>query len=202
MGVVLGRLYCIFFVKGIFVEQSQQEKSELSNACRAETTRRELLYLTTAGFGLVSVASVLSPLVQQMNPDKSVLALSKTDVNLAEIAQGQTRTVKWRGKPVFVKHRTEKEVKAMQDVALSDLKDPELDEKRVQKGNEEWLVVLGSCTHLGCVPSGNMGEFEGGWYCPCHGSQYDASGRIRKGPAPTNLPVPDYQIADNKLIIG
>lgn len=168
-----------------------------------EETRREFLYLTTAGFGVVAVASVVSPLIGQMQPDKSVLALSTTEVDLASISEGQTKTVKWRGKPVFVKHRTAEQIKEMADVPMSDLKDPQNDSQRVKTGNEQWLVVVGSCTHLGCVPSSNMGEFEGGWYCPCHGSHYDASGRIRKGPAPKNLEVPTYSfISNDKVVIG
>lgn len=170
--------------------------------CPSET-RREFLYLTTAGFGAVAVASVVAPLIGQMQPDKSVLALSSTEVDLSGIAMGETRTVKWRGKPVFVKHRTTEQIKEMTDVPLSDLKDPQADSQRVTAGKEEWLVVVGSCTHLGCVPSSNMGEFEGGWYCPCHGSHYDAAGRIRKGPAPKNLEVPTYKFtADDKILIG
>jgi ubiquinol-cytochrome c reductase iron-sulfur subunit len=168
-----------------------------------EETRREFLYLTTAGFGVVAVASVIAPLVGQMQPDKSVLAMSTTEVDLSSIPAGETKTVKWRGKPVFVKHRTPEQIKEMADVPMSDLKDPQVDAQRVTAGKEEWLVVVGSCTHLGCVPSSNMGEFEGGWYCPCHGSHYDAAGRIRKGPAPKNLEVPTYNfIPNDKIVIG
>lgn len=168
-----------------------------------DEARREFLYLTTAGFGAAAVCGVAVPLINQMNPDKSVLALSTTDVDLSGIPEGQTKTVKWRGKPVFVKHRTAEEIADMQKVDVAELRDPQEDTKRVQKGHEEWLVVLGSCTHLGCVPSSNMGEHEGGWYCPCHGSHYDASGRIRKGPAPRNLDVPEYKfVSDQKIVIG
>lgn len=170
----------------------------------AEKSRREFLYLTTAGFGAVATLSVISPLVAQMSPDKSVLAMSKTDVDLSSIEEGASKTVKWRGKPVFVKHRTEEEIAQMKaDDTASNLIDPEDDAQRVKKGKEEWLVVLGSCTHLGCVPTGDMGEYDGGWYCPCHGSHYDASGRIRKGPAPKNLEIPEYKfVSDNKIVIG
>jgi ubiquinol-cytochrome c reductase iron-sulfur subunit len=168
-----------------------------------DEARREFLYLTTAGFGIVGAASVLSPLIQQMQPDKSVLALSSTEVDLSTIPVGETKTVKWRGKPVFVKHRTPEQIAEMKQVNLAELPDPQDDSARVKAGNEDWLVVVGSCTHLGCVPSSNMGEFEGGWYCPCHGSHYDAAGRVRKGPAPTNLVVPNYEFIDkNKIIIG
>ena len=171
----------------------------------AEESRREFLYLTTAGFGVVAAASVASPLIKQMSPDKSVLAMSTTDVDLNTIPEGNTKTVKWRGKPVFVKHRTPEEIAEMKaDDAESDgFIDPQKDAERVKKGHEEWLVVLGSCTHLGCVPTGDMGEHEGGWYCPCHGSHYDASGRIRKGPAPKNLEIPEYEfVSDKKIVIG
>lgn len=169
----------------------------------ADESRREFLYLTTAGFGVVATASVVSPLVGQLQPDKSVLALSSTEVDLSSISAGQTKTVKWRGKPVFVKHHTGEQIQEMKSTPLADLKDPQTDEQRVKSGEEKWLVVVGSCTHLGCVPSSNMGEFEGGWYCPCHGSHYDASGRIRKGPAPKNLEVPEYKfISETKIVIG
>jgi ubiquinol-cytochrome c reductase iron-sulfur subunit len=179
------------------------DKNDNKKPYSADETRREFLYLTTAGFGVVAVASVVSPLVGQMQPDKSVLALSSTEVELSGIATGETRTVKWRGKPVFVKHRTPEQIKEMTDVPMADLKDPQPDSARVTAGKEEWLVVVGSCTHLGCVPSSNMGEFEGGWYCPCHGSHYDAAGRIRKGPAPKNLEVPTYNFTSNdKIVIG
>lgn len=169
----------------------------------AEESRREFLYLTTAGFGVVATASVVSPLVRQMQPDKSVLALSTTEVDLSTIPQGETKTVKWRGKPVFIKHRTPEQIAEMKNVPVDSLIDPQDDSERVKKGEEEWLVVIGSCTHLGCVPSSNMGEYEGGWYCPCHGSHYDAAGRIRKGPAPLNLEIPEYKFIDKeKILIG
>ncbi|MFT6084590.1 MAG: ubiquinol-cytochrome c reductase iron-sulfur subunit [Alphaproteobacteria bacterium] len=183
-------------------EKSPENLNNKKDYC-PEETRREFLYLTTAGFGVVAAASIVSPLVKQMLPDKSVLALSSTEVNLSSIPLGTTKTVKWRGKPVFIKHRTPEQITEMKDVALSDLRDPQSDADRTKVGNEDWLVVVGSCTHLGCVPSSNMGEFEGGWYCPCHGSHYDAAGRIRKGPAPTNLVVPEYEfIEKDKIVIG
>ncbi|MEM6603517.1 MAG: ubiquinol-cytochrome c reductase iron-sulfur subunit [Pseudomonadota bacterium] len=175
----------------------------VSPSYNPEESRREFLYLTTAGFGIIAVASVVSPLVGQMSPDRSVLAMAKTDVDLSTVAEGETKTVKWRGKPIFVKHRTKEEIDEMKSVNVADLIDPETDEDRVQSGREEWLVVIGSCTHLGCVPSSNMGEYDGGWYCPCHGSHYDAAGRIRKGPAPKNLEIPEYEfVSDSKIVIG
>ena len=124
-----------------------------------------------------------------MNPDASVRALASTEVDLSKINEGQSITILWRGKPVFIRHRTSKEISEAQSVSLGELKDPELDEGRVQK--PEWLIMVGVCTHLGCVPIGEKGEY-GGWFCPCHGSHYDTAGRVRKGPAPKNLEVPKY----------
>jgi len=142
-----------------------------------------------------------------MNPAADTLALSTTEVNLSPIEEGQAITVMWRGKPVFVRRRTAEEIKAAEDVDQSLLRDPQSDADRIVDGKKEWLVVVGICTHLGCVPLGQKpaeikGEY-GGWFCPCHGSHYDSSGRIRKGPAPTNLPVPEYTfINDTTIKIG
>ena len=132
-----------------------------------------------------------------MNPDSSVKALASTEVDISQVQPGKTITVLWRGKPVFVKRRTPQEIEEAKKVNLDDLKHPEKDEDRVKK--EEWLVMLGICTHLGCVPLSNKGEYNG-WFCPCHGSHYDTSGRIRKGPAPTNMEVPKYEFVDNNTI--
>ena len=168
-------------------------------------TRRDFLYLlagATAGFG--SLAAVW-PLIDSMNPSADVLALSIAEVDLAPIELGQRVTVVWQGKPVFVDHRTEQQIAAARAVDLAELPDPQADEDRVQKA--EWLIMIGICTHLGCIPKGQktgdpIGEF-GGWLCVCHGSQYDTSGRIRKGPAPNNLDIPPYQfIEDLKIQIG
>jgi ubiquinol-cytochrome c reductase iron-sulfur subunit len=165
-------------------------------------TRRDFLYVATAAFGAVGVAGVAWPIINQMNPDQSVLALSSTEVDLSAIQEGQTVTIKWRGKPVFIRHRTGEELKDVNAVDIKQLRDPEEDSKRVLAGKEKWLVVLGNCTHLGCVPVSNSGDYKG-WYCPCHGSHYDASGRIRRGPAPKNLVVPQYQfLSDTKIRIG
>jgi ubiquinol-cytochrome c reductase iron-sulfur subunit len=168
-------------------------------------TRRDFLYLLTGAVGAVGVASVAWPLIDSMNPSKDVLALASIDVDLAPVAVGQSLTVKWRGKPVFIRHRPEDQIKAAEDVPLNQLPDPQPDSARVQKA--EWLIVVGVCTHLGCIPLGqnpgeNRGPF-GGWFCPCHGSIYDTSGRIRQGPAPANLAVPTYAFtADTKVKIG
>lgn len=168
-------------------------------------TRRDFLMLTAGAFGAVSVAAAVWPLVDQMNPAADTLAASTTEFNLAPIKEGQRVLVKWRGKPVFITRRTKASIEAARAVPMAELADKQSDEDRARK--PEWLIVVGVCTHLGCIPLGtkqgeNRGEF-GGWFCPCHGSHYDTSGRIRKGPAPENLPVPDYAfLPDNKIIIG
>ena len=163
----------------------------------AEPTRRDFLYVAAAGMGAVAVGSAVWPLVNQMNPSADVLALSSTEVNIGNVAVGASVTVVWRGKPVFVRHRRDAEIKAANEVDMADLKDPQPDAKRVTK--PEWLIVLGVCTHLGCVPLGYQGEY-GGYFCPCHGSSYDTSGRIRKGPAPTNLEVPQYTFLNDTTV--
>jgi ubiquinol-cytochrome c reductase iron-sulfur subunit len=132
-----------------------------------------------------------------MNPSQDVLALSSIEVDLSGIEVGQSITVSWRGKPVFIRHRTAEEIETAKGVVMTDLPDPESDEVRAE--NPEWLILVGVCTHLGCVPLGQAGEYNG-WFCPCHGSHYDTSGRIRKGPAPTNLPVPAYVFLDDSNI--
>jgi ubiquinol-cytochrome c reductase iron-sulfur subunit len=160
-----------------------------------------MLFIATGAVGAVGAGSVAWPLIHQMNPDASTIAAgAPIDVDLSAIAEGSSVTVKWRGKPIFVRHRTPKEIKEAVDVPLAQLPDPQADAQRVKK--PEWLVVIGVCTHLGCIPLGNQGEYDG-WFCPCHGSAYDTSGRIRKGPAPKNLEVPNYAFAsDTKLTIG
>ncbi|WP_448188748.1 ubiquinol-cytochrome c reductase iron-sulfur subunit [Azospirillum sp. sgz301742] len=168
-------------------------------------TRRDFLYLATAAVGVLGTAASLWPMIDSMNPAADTLALASIEVDLAPVAVGQSITVTWRGKPVFVRHRTPEEIKAARSVKVADLPDPQPDEKRVEK--PEWLVVVGVCTHLGCVPLGQKptdprGDY-GGWFCPCHGSQYDTSGRIRKGPAPANLVVPQYAfLTDTRIRLG
>ena len=147
--------------------------------------------------GAVGLGAAIWPFIDQMNPDKSVEALASTEVNISSVEPGKSITVLWRGKPVFIKRRTPEEIAEAKKVKLDDLKHPERDEDRVKK--EEWLVMLGICTHLGCVPLSNKGEYNG-WFCPCHGSHYDTSGRIRKGPAPTNLEVPKYEFVNSNTI--
>jgi ubiquinol-cytochrome c reductase iron-sulfur subunit len=162
-----------------------------------KTKRRDFIFTASYTLGAVGVGAAVWPLIDQMNPDASVKALSSTEVNVSEVQPGQSITVLWRGKPVFIKRRTEEEIAKARQVDLKELKHPEKDEDRVK--NPEWLVMLGICTHLGCVPLGNKGEYDG-WFCPCHGSHYDTSGRIRKGPAPTNLEVPKYEFVDSNTI--
>jgi len=169
------------------------------------TPRRDFIKLATMTLGGVGAASLAIPFITSMNPGKDTLALASTEIDLSPLKEGQSLTVIWRGKPVFIKHRTPTEIEEAKNVLMEDLKDAEDDSKRVQ--DSKWLVVLGVCTHLGCVPLGQKttgvkGDF-GGWFCPCHGSHYDTSGRIRKGPAPKNLPVPPYVfLTESKIKIG
>ena len=167
-----------------------------------EVTRRDFMVLTTNSMAAVGAACALWPMLDSLNPASNVVALSSIEVDLSSIKEGQTITVKWRGKPVFIRNRTQGEITAAKATAQAELIDPQLDIARVKKGHENWLIVVGSCTHLGCVPLANQGDY-GGWLCPCHGSQYDVSGRVRKGPAPLNLAVPPYEfISDTKIKIG
>ena len=168
-------------------------------------TRRDFLMLATGAVGAVGLGATIWPFIDQMNPAADTLAVSTTELNLEPIKPGQRILVKWQGKPVFVMHRTKEQIETARSADLSTLPDPQKDEARTTK--PEWLVVVGICTHLGCIPQGTkQGELRGefnGWFCPCHGSHYDLSGRIRKGPAPNNLPVPKYAFpSDNVLLIG
>lgn len=181
----------------------------------AEPTRRDFLMLTTGAFGVVGVAAVAWPFIDQMNPDASTRALASIEVDISAIEPGQSISMLWRGKPVTIRNRTPEEIEAGKAVKLEDLKDPiarnanlpdaeapATDENRAANGKENILVMVSVCTHLGCIPLGQQGDF-GGWFCPCHGSHYDTAGRIRKGPAPQNLPVPVYTfLSDTKVRIG
>ena len=170
----------------------------VDNEEKGETTeRRDFLFTASYALGAVGVGAAVWPLIDQMTPDASVKALSTTEVDISDVSLGKTITVLWRGKPVFIRKRTQKEINEAQNIKLEDLKDPQKDQDRVKKA--EWLVMVGVCTHLGCVPLGNKGDFDG-WFCPCHGSHYDTSGRVRKGPAPTNLEIPKYEFIDNNTI--
>ena len=162
-----------------------------------KNNRRDFLFTASYTVGAIGIGATVWPFIDQMNPDSSVKALASTEVDLSQIQPGKAITVLWRGKPVFIKRRTSEEIAEAKKVNLEDLKHPEKDEDRVKK--EEWLVMLGICTHLGCVPLSDKGDYNG-WFCPCHGSHYDTSGRIRKGPAPTNMEVPKYEFVDNNTI--
>ena len=162
-----------------------------------KTNRRDFIFTASYALGAVGVGAVVWPLIDQMNPDASVKALASTEVDISGVERGQSITVLWRGKPVFIRRRTDEEIAKAKEVDLKELKHPEKDEDRAK--DPEWLVMLGVCTHLGCVPLGDKGEY-GGWFCPCHGSHYDTSGRIRKGPAPTNMEVPKYEFVNSNTI--
>lgn len=165
-----------------------------------KVTRRDFIHVLTGSVGAVAGAVAVWPLIDQMNPSADVLALSTTEVDLSQIEVGQTIKVVWRKQPVFVRHRTAEEIAEARAVPLDELRDPQTDQSRVER--PDWLIMVAICTHLGCIPIGERGDY-GGWFCPCHGSHYDTSGRIRKGPAPKNLEVPPYVFeGDDKVIIG
>jgi ubiquinol-cytochrome c reductase iron-sulfur subunit len=188
-------------------------------ADRDEPTRRDVLLVVAGGFAAVGGALALWPLLDQMNPDASTLSLATTEVDVAPLEPGQALTVMWRGKPIFIRHRTEDEIAKAKDAPLDELIDPlarnanlpagalATDDNRAAKDREPWLVMIGVCTHLGCIPKGQaVGDYKGeysGWFCPCHGSQYDTAGRVRIGPAPENLAIPPYSfVSDTKIKIG
>ena len=196
---------------------------DMANMDSVEVNRRDFLFIATGAASTVGAALATWPFIDQMNPDASVLALATVDVDLSPIAEGQAITLKWHSSPVFIRYRTAKEIEAAQAVKMDDLKDPlarnenikdgdpATDENRVIGGKEQFLIMVGVCTHLGCVPIGDEGDYTvvegsaktGGWLCPCHGSHYDTAGRIRKGPAPQNLLVPKYKyLSDTKIRIG
>ena len=184
-----------------------------------EPNRRDFIVIAAQAFAGVGAALALWPFIQQMNPDASTQALASIEVDLSPVKVGQAITVSWRGKPVFVRHRTAEEVRAAKEVKVAELVDrsarndalpestPATDLNRTKKGKENWIILVGICTHLGCIPKGqslndSRGDF-GGWFCPCHGSHYDTAGRIRSGPAPRNLEVPIYEfVSDSKIKIG
>ena len=183
----------------------------MSQAEEHAGTRRDFLYYATAGTGAVAVGAAVWPLVNQMNPSADVKALSSIRVDISSVEPGTQLTIKWLGKPVFIRRRTEEEIAKARAVDMSELPDPvaennnlaadapATDENRAMAGKEDWLVMIGVCTHLGCVPLGDAGDF-GGWFCPCHGSHYDTAGRIRKGPAPRNLLVPVAEFVDETTL--
>ena len=186
----------------------------MAHGAAAEPTRRDFLFIATGAVGAVGVAATVWPFINQMNPDAASLALASTEVEIGSLKAGEQVTVKWRGRPVVVRNRTQKEIDAAKAVPMTDLKDPiarngnlpdnapATDANRAAPGKENWFVMVNVCTHLGCIPLGQQGEFDG-WFCPCHGSQYDTAGRIRKGPAPENMAVPVYSfLSDTKIKIG
>jgi ubiquinol-cytochrome c reductase iron-sulfur subunit len=193
----------------------RRKNNPMSSATESsEPTRRDFIFIATGAMAAVGAAAALWPFVAQMNPDASVLALSTIEVDLNPIAEGQGITVKWRGNPVFLRHRTKKEIEEARNAPLGELKDPlarnenlpddapATDENRSAKDKPQYLLMMGVCTHLGCVPLGEAGDYHG-WFCPCHGSHYDTAGRIRKGPAPENLPIPKIEfVSDTTVRIG
>ena len=202
--IVLGIfLFCYFVATRVWIKVDKQNK-QLSPEKNIDS-RRDFLYLSSISIGGLGVATFIWPFLRSMNPAEDTLALGSTEVDLSDISIGQSITVKWRGKPVFIRRRTQEEIAEANSVDLAMLRDPMSDKDRVQK--DEWLVLEGVCTHLGCVPLGQKmtdtkGEYNG-WFCPCHGSHYDSSGRIRKGPAPDNLSVPPYKfISESTIKIG
>ncbi len=168
----------------------------------SDPNRRDFIYIAAGAGAVGAVAAAAIPLIGQMNPAADTLALASIEYDLSKVAEGQQVVIKWRSKPLFVRYRTKKEIQEAQNVDIKTLRDPQADSDRVKKGHEQYLIVVGVCTHLGCVPNFGGGDY-GGWLCPCHGSQYDTSGRIRQGPAPLNLPVPDYVfLTDTKIKVG
>ncbi len=184
-----------------------------------DMSRRDFIYIATTAFAAIGAAAALWPAIDQMNPDASTLSLASIDVDLAPIQTGQAITMLWRGKPIFIRNRTADEIEKAKATPVSELKDPDAqvmgapadlpatDANRTKAGKENWLIMIGICTHLGCIPKGQAPGDEkgayGGWFCPCHGSVYDTAGRIRQGPAPRNLEIPPYQFTgDTKIKIG
>lgn len=184
-----------------------QNPSSNSASDPSQPTRRDFMVLTASAIGAVGACAAAWPFVDSMNPAADVLALASIEVDLSPIKEGQTIKAKWRGKPVFIRHRTAADIEESRKVDVKELRDPETDEQRVKKGHEQWLIMIGVCTHLGCIPISGAGDFggsdHGGWFCPCHGSHYDTAGRVRKGPAPKNLVLPEYTfLSDNRIKIG
>lgn len=167
-------------------------------------SKRDFIFLATGAVAAAGVASVAWPLVAQMGKAADTLAAGSIEIDLSKIGEGQQLKMLWRGKPVFVRHRTPVEIAEAESVEIADLKDPEADDARLVAGpngavDPKYLVMVGVCTHFGCVPVGEQGDYNG-WYCPCHGSHYDTSGRIRKGPAPTNMVIPPYSFVNETVI--
>ena len=167
-----------------------------------DPSRRDFIYIAAMAGAAGAAGAAIIPLVGQMLPAEDTKAMASIEVDVSKVQEGQQVVIKWRGKPLFVRYRTAKEIKEAEAVPMSELKDPQADSDRVKKGKEQYLILVGSCTHLGCVPTFGAGDY-GGWFCPCHGSVYDTSGRIRQGPAPKNLEVPEYAfLTDTKVKVG
>jgi ubiquinol-cytochrome c reductase iron-sulfur subunit len=184
--------------------QLDNKKASLMDTVHPEDrSRRDFLFISTGAVAAVAAGAAVWPFVAQMNPDTSTIsAASPIEVDVAPIARGQSIKVFWRGAPIFINHRTEHEIASAREIDWKTMIDPQSDEARTKPGHEQWLVVKGVCTHLGCIPNAHEGEFDG-WFCHCHGSQYDSSGRVRRGPAPLNLELVPYQfVSDTKLLIG
>jgi ubiquinol-cytochrome c reductase iron-sulfur subunit len=181
----------------------KREDGKVTTMSAAHATRRDFLYIATSAVAAVGAVGVLVPLISQMNPDASTIAAgAPIEVDLTPIAEGQVIKVFWRGKPIYVNHRTKKQIEEAENVNLASLPDPQPDSARVKAGHAQWQVLIGICTHLGCIPIAHQGQYDG-YFCPCHGSVYDTSGRIRQGPAPTNLALPPYEfLSDTKIRIG
>ncbi|UWI83093.1 ubiquinol-cytochrome c reductase iron-sulfur subunit [Wolbachia endosymbiont of Howardula sp.] len=175
--------------------------SQRENILPKDNSKRDFIKLTTCAMASIGAISSLWPLVKSMNPSAEILAASIIEVNISDIQQGHEIKVKWQGKPVFIRRRTKQEIDTAQTVNLDLLRDPQRDEHRVYKGREEWLVILGICTHLGCIPISHTTKVGNGWFCPCHGSYYDTSGRVIGGPAPKNMIVPDYFFSSESTVI-
>ena len=195
--------------------RGEKDPEPVSAHDTVDQNRRDFLYIATGTAGAVGAAAVAWPFIDQLRPDASTRALASIEVDVSSLEPGMSLTAKWRGKPVFIRNRTPEEIEAAKAVPLEELKDPvarnaniaadaqatDIDRSAGQ-GKENWIVMIGSCTHLGCVPLGQAGDF-GGWFCPCHGSHYDTAGRIRKGPAPQNLAVPVFSfVSDTVIKIG
>ena len=203
-------LFCYFVATWVWIKVDQRnnetniQQDHVSSVNKTKN-RRDFLYLSSITVGGVGMAAFMWPFIKSMNPAEDTLALGTTEVDISNVNEGQSITVKWRGMPVFIRKRTQEEINEANNIDIASLRDPMKDGERVQK--PEWLILVGICTHLGCVPLGQKatdtkGEYNG-WFCPCHGSHYDTSGRIRKGPAPDNLAVPPYTfISDTKIKIG
>jgi len=200
-------LFCYILTTWVWfkVDERNKKQTNNNNISEKKESRRDFIYLSSMTVGGIGAATFMWPFLKSMNPAEDTLSLGTTEVDLSGINEGQSITVKWRGKPVFIRRRTQQEIIEANSVDIALLKDPAIDTERTQK--PQWLVLEGVCTHLGCVPLGQKatdvkGEYNG-WFCPCHGSHYDTSGRIRKGPAPDNLSIPPYRfISDTKILIG